>query len=47
MNETEMRDARRGQLMGMVWLHLWQAQGRGKRRLTHSQPLGFRALTLD
>ena len=30
MNETEMRDARRGHLMGMVWLHLWQAQGRGK-----------------
>ena len=30
MNDTEIRDARRGQLLGKVWLELWQAQGRGK-----------------
>ena len=30
MNETELRDARRAQLLGKAWLHLWQAQGRGK-----------------
>ena len=30
MNDTETRDARRGQLLGMVWLELWQKQGRGK-----------------
>ena len=30
MNDTEKRDARRGQLLGKVWLRDWQAQGRGK-----------------
>ena len=30
MNGTKIRDARRGQLLGEVWLERWQAQGRGK-----------------
>ena len=30
MNDTNMRDARRGQLLGEVWLREWKAQGRGK-----------------
>lgn len=30
MNEMEMRNARRGQLLGMVWRRDWQKQGRGK-----------------
>lgn len=30
MNETQIRDGRRGQLLGIVWLRDWQAQGRGK-----------------
>ena len=30
MNDTETRDARRSQLLGKVWLELWQKQGRGK-----------------
>lgn len=30
MNETKVRDARRSQLLGMVWLRDWQAQGRRK-----------------
>ena len=32
MNETETRDARRGQLLGEAWLRLWQKQGRGKTK---------------
>ena len=30
MTETEQRDARRGQLMGAVWLNEWIRQGRGR-----------------
>lgn len=30
MSETKIRDARRGQLLGEVWLRDWQAQDRGK-----------------
>ena len=32
MTQTDTRDARRGQLLGEVWLRDWQAQGRGKTK---------------
>ena len=38
MNETEIRDTRRGQLLGTAWLRDWQAQGRGKATTDKNRP---------
>ena len=32
MNDTDKRDARRAQLMGIAWQTLWIEQGRGRRK---------------
>ena len=38
MNETQIRDGRRGQLLGIVWLRDWQAKGRGKATAGEKRP---------